>query len=172
MISKKMTERLNRQINREIYSAYLYAGMASKSASLGLKGFENWFLVQIKEELSHAKRMYDYVNESGDRVMLQDIEAPPQEYSSPIDLFEKTLEHEKRVTRMINDLVTLAKQEKDKTTEGFLQWYVEEQEEEEEHAGGVLEKIKKAVEDNGDKGVSIINEYLARRVFTPPEAKV
>ncbi|MFH0839882.1 MAG: ferritin [Candidatus Omnitrophota bacterium] len=170
MISGKMAKAINRQINRELYSAYLYAGMAAHAASIGLKGFENWFLIQVEEETAHARRMYDYLNQNGAKVVLDSIETPPQEYSSPIDLFEKTLEHEKRVTKMINGLVILAGEEGDKNTENFLRWYVKEQMEEEEHAGGAIGKIKESIKKNDEKkGIVDIDAYFLKRKFTPPE---
>ena len=95
MLSEKMTKAINSQINREIYSAYLYLGMSSYAASKGLGGIANWFGVQVQVELSHAKKMYDYVVQASRRVMLLDIESPPQEFSSAKELFEKNLSEDK-----------------------------------------------------------------------------
>ncbi|MDP8299787.1 MAG: ferritin [Candidatus Tantalella remota] len=112
MLSDKMINAINAQINREIYSSYLYLGMGSYATSEGLSGIANWFGIQVQEELSHAQKMYDYVNQQGGRVMLLDIEQPPQDFLSAQDLFKKTLEHEKIVTGLINNLVDIAKEEK------------------------------------------------------------
>lgn len=161
MISRKMTDAINRQINRELYSAYLYLSMASFASSAGLRGFSGWFNVQAREELSHAVKLFDYVAANGPRVLLDDIEKPPQDFLSAADLFEKTLAHEKKVTALINDLLALSKEEKDKATGDFLMWFVKEQEEEEESAAKALEKVKAAA---GDKAVLMtIDSELAKR---------
>ena len=130
MISDKMLKSLSHQINREIYSGYLYLGMAAYATEIGLNGVANWFTVQMREEFDHANRIYDYVVQQGGRVILEAIEQPPQDFSSITDLFEKTLAHEKQVTAMINDLVVQALEEKDKATDIMLQWFVTEQVEE------------------------------------------
>ena len=142
MLSKKVLDALNEQINKEIYSAYFYLGMSAFAASNGLPGVANWFYVQWKEELGHAKKMFDYVHQKGERVRLKAIDEPPQDFTSGADLFEKTLAHEKKVTGLIKSLSELAKKEDDKDTENFLQWFVKEQVEEEEHSLAILEQIK------------------------------
>lgn len=166
MLSEKVVKSLNHQINREIYSAYLYLGMNAYAGSIGLKGFANWFLVQVKEELSHAQIIYNYVNQQGSRVILEAIEVPGQDFSSVKELFEKTLSHEKKVTAMINDLVTIAKLENDYATENFLQWFVKEQVEEESSANDILQKLN-LIGDQGNALFMIDNE-LGQRVFNPP----
>jgi ferritin len=169
MISGKMIESLNEQINKEIYSAYLYLGMASYAITLGLNGVANWFNVQVKEELSHAQKMYGYVNVQGSRVILKAIDEPPQEFTSALNLFEKTLSHEQKVTGMIHDLVHQAKKENDQATEIFLQWFVSEQVEEEENATELVQKFKLA--GNDGNGILMADKDLAARVFMPPEAE-
>ncbi len=166
MLSDKMIKAINGQINREMYSSYLYLGMASYAVSEGLSGIANWFNIQVQEELSHAHKMYDYVNQQGGRVVLLDIEQPPQEFSSIKELFEKTLEHEKIVTGLINQLVDFAKAEKDHATEIFLQWFVTEQIEEEANATDILQKMKLMGKDGN--GLFMIDSELGKRVFTPP----
>ena len=161
MLTKNMTERLNYQMNREIYSGYLYLGMAAYAASAGLKGFANWFNAQFKEELAHAERIFNYINQRGAKVTLKDIEKPPQKFSSGIDLFRRTLEHEKKVTRMINDLVDLAKSENDIKTVDFLQWFVKEQAEEEATPAGILQKLNQLGNDKG--GLLEVDTQLATR---------
>ena len=168
MLSKKITERLNRQINRELYSAYFYMGMASYASSLGLNGFANWFNVQVKEELTHAERFYNYVTHQGARAMLDDIETPPQDFKSPTDLFERTLGHEQKVTKMIHDLVDLARKEKDHATETHLAWFVTEQVEEEANATEALQKLALVGKDGN--GLLVLDSQLAARVFVPPTA--
>lgn len=169
MISEKMIKSINYQINREMYSAYLYLGMSSYATDIGLSGVANWFDVQVQEELSHAKKMYDYVTQQGGRVKLEAIEEPPQDFSSVLDLFEKTLEHEKVVTSLINDLVSQAIDEKDRATEIFLQWFVTEQVEEEANATELVQKFKLVGKEGN--GILMLDKDLSSRVFTPISAE-
>lgn len=166
MLSKKMVKAINGQINKELYSAYLYLGMASYSASLGLNGFANWFGIQVKEELLHAQKMYDYVNQQGEIVKLDAIDSPEQDFKGPEDIFSRTLKHEQKVTAMINNLVSVAREENDNATGIFLQWFVTEQVEEEASASEILQRIK-LVGGKGD-GLFMIDKDLAQRVFTAP----
>lgn len=161
MLSDDILNSLNWQVNRELYSAYFYMGMATYASSIGWKGIANWFNIQAKEELDHAEKIYIYVNGQGRRVKLKEIEQPPQEFSSATDLFNKTLGHEKKVTKMIGDLVALARQEGDKETENFLQWFVKEQLEEEANASGVLKKISSAGYDKD--AIAMVDSQLLKR---------
>ena len=160
-MSKNMADRLNRQMNREIYSGYLYLGMAAYADSIGKGEAANWFRGQWHEELAHADRFYKYINQQGMKVVLEAIETPPQKFLSVLDLFEKTLEHEKKVTKLIHDLVDLAKKENDKDTENFLQWFVKEQIEEEESPAKIIRQLK----DKQSDQVSLQEVYaqLAKR---------
>ncbi|HUU63401.1 MAG TPA: ferritin [Dehalococcoidia bacterium] len=166
MLSKKMEAALNEQLNKEMYSAYLYMSMSAYRTHIGLKGFANWFMVQYQEEMLHAMKFYDYINDQGGQVMLMAIDAPPTEFESPLDMFEKTLKHEQFVTRRINDLVDLAIKEKDDATNIFLQWYVTEQIEEEANDNDIIAKLK-LVGKKGD-ALLMLDKELAARVFTPP----
>ncbi|MBL7117913.1 MAG: ferritin [Candidatus Syntrophoarchaeum sp.] len=166
MLSEKMQEALNTQLNKETYSAYLYMSMSAYSTYIGLKGFANWFMVQYQEEMMHAMKIYDYINDQGGQVKLMAIERPLAEFKSPMDMFEKTLEHEKFITRSINELVDLAIAEKDHATNIFLQWYVTEQIEEEGNDNEIISKLKLVGEDGN--GLLMIDKELAMRVFTPP----
>jgi len=168
MLSKKMEAALNEQLNKEIYSAYLYMSMSAYSTHIGLKGFANWFMVQYQEEMMHAMKFYDYINDQGSQVKLMAIDAPPTEFTSPLDMFEKTLKHEQFVTKRINDLVDLAIKEKDHATNIFLQWFVTEQIEEEANDNDVIAKLK-LVGKKGD-ALLMLDKELAARVFTPPAA--
>ena len=168
MLSNKMVKALNKQINNEIYSAYLYLSMSAYSTFKGLKGFANWFMVQYQEEMTHAMKIYDYVNDQGRQVELMTIAQPPTEFGSPLEMFEKTLEHEKFVTRCINDLVNLAVREKDHATNIFLQWFVTEQIEEEANDNEIISKLK--LVGNEGNGLFMIDKELATRVFTLPTA--
>jgi ferritin len=161
MLSDQMAKKINHQINREIFSSYLYLSMASCAQALGYKGSANWFYSQTQEELIHAKRMYDYIFSQGKRVILEDIEAPEKDFKSVLDMFEKTLAHEKNVTKMIHDLVEDAKKENDKETLVMLDWFVKEQEEEEETPSKIIEKMKSS--GNDEKKLLEIDKELGKR---------
>ena len=166
MLSKKMVDSLNEQINKELYSSYLYLSMAAYAANKGLLGFANWFYVQVKEELAHTEKFYQYVNQQGGRITLKAIEQPPKDFGSPLGLFKKTLEHEQKVTRMIYTLVDIARKERDHATEAFLQWFVTEQVEEEANATENVQKLTLIGKDGN--GLLTIDNKLATRVFVPP----
>ena len=112
MVSKKMEKALNDQVNAELYSAYLYLSMESYFKSLNLNGFANWMRVQTQEEVSHAMKIYDFVNERGGRVILKAIDGPQTKWDSPLVVFKAVYTHEQKVTGLINDLVDLAIKEK------------------------------------------------------------
>lgn len=168
MLNDKMIEALNTQLNKEWYSAYLYMSMSAYSTYIGLKGFANWFMVQYQEEMTHAMRIYDYINDQGGQVKLGAIEQPATEFESLLDIFEKTLEREKFITRSINELVDLAISEKDHATNIFLQWFVTEQIEEEGNDNEIISKLKLVGEDGN--GLFMLDKELATRVFIPPAA--
>jgi ferritin len=165
MLSEKVSKALNKQINAELYSAYLYLSMSAYFKSINLGGFANWMRVQAMEEMTHAMKIYDFVHERGARVTLKQVEEPPSEWSSPLAAFEDTHKHEQKVTGMINDLTNLAKSEKDHVTEVFLQWFVTEQVEEEASADEIVQKLKLVGEAGG--GVFMIDREIAGRSFKP-----
>lgn len=166
MIGKKMQDALNEQINAELYSAYLYLSMVAYFESVNLPGFANWMRVQTQEELTHAMKIYDYVNERGGRVTLKSIAEPPTEWKSPLAAFEDAYKHEQKVTGLINDLVNLAIEEKDHVANMFLQWFVNEQVEEENNADTIVRKIKLMADAPG--GMYLLDNEMGQRVFTPP----
>ena len=170
MLSERMMKSLNKQLNAELYSAYLYLSMAAYFESKNLKGFANWMRVQAQEELTHAMKFFDYINERGGRVYLEAIEKPPTEWKSPLDVFEATYEHEVKVTSMINDLVNMAMEEKDHATYNMLQWFVAEQVEEEASADEVRQQLRMIKEDG--RGIMMLNRELKQRTFTPPAQEV
>lgn len=142
MMTKKMQDALNAQINAEMYSAYLYLAMNAYFESENLGGFANWMAVQAQEEMSHAMKIYGFVNECGGRVMLDAIDKPAGTWKSPLAVFENVYKHEQKVTGLINKLVELAAKEKDHATEIFLQWFVTEQVEEEKNASEIVAKLQ------------------------------
>ncbi|MEM4523538.1 MAG: ferritin [Archaeoglobaceae archaeon] len=146
-LSERILKELNVQLNREIYSAYLYLSMAAYFESIGLKGFANWMKVQWQEELMHAMKFFEYITNRGGRVELYSIEEPPKDWKSPLHVFEFALEHEKNVTKRISNLVELAIDEKDHATFNMLQWFVNEQIEEEKSFEEIVSKLKLAGED-------------------------
>lgn len=166
MISQKLQDAINYQINRELFSEYYYLSMASYFNSAGLSGFENFFLVQGQEERFHAMKMYNFLNERGGRVLLQAIEAPKTEFKSALEVFELAYEHEKLVSTLINDLMDLAIKENDHAAKNHLNWFVEEQVEEEASMDTILNKLK-LIGGQGH-GLLMLDNELAKRVFTPP----
>ncbi len=144
MLSKAMEDALNRQVNREFYSAYLYLAMSAYFESASMKGFAKWMQVQSKEELMHAGKIYDHIIARGGKVTLGDIEAPKGKWNSAGNVFEEVYSHEQKVTAMIHNLVELATKEKDHASFEMLQWFVKEQVEEEASAGDILAQIKMA----------------------------
>ncbi|HSA37662.1 MAG TPA: ferritin [Methanoregula sp.] len=161
MISKTLETALGRQVNRELYSAYLYLSMSSYFETVSLKGFAKWMRVQAKEERMHAMKIYDYVISRGGKVILQDIEAPKNKWASAGKVFEDSYAHEQKVTAMINGLVDLAIKEKDHATFEMLQWFVKEQVEEEEHASDILNQIKIVGDVPGH--LFVLDHHLGKR---------
>ena len=166
MLKKKMLKALNSQINAEMYSAYLYLSMESYFRSVSLSGFAVWMRVQVQEELLHAMKLYDFVNERGGRVMLDTISRPDAEWESPLAAFEQIFVHEQKVTAQINDLMELTISEQDHATRIFLQWFVSEQVEEEASVSGVVNKLR--LIQNDSSGLFLLDAEMAKRVFVPP----
>jgi ferritin len=169
MISKKLEDAINSQINKELYSAYFYLAMSAYCTTKDLDGFANFFYVQYQEETFHAMKFYHFVLDRGGNVVLTKIDTPPADFKSPLDVFERTLEHEQLVTKSINDLLDLATKENDHASASFLKWYVDEQVEEEATVTKLVNKMKLIGNDIG--GLFIIDNELKARVFTPPAAK-
>ncbi len=161
MISKEMEHALNEQVNKEFYSAYLYLAMSAYCTKIGLPGFAHWMRLQYEEENLHVTKMYDYILDQGGEVHLKAIEEPQKEYGPPLEVFEKTLEHEQFVTRSIHNLMSLAIDEKDYATQAFLQWYVTEQVEEESNVQDILNPLRMVGSDKG--GLMMIDQKLAGR---------
>lgn len=166
MISDKMQTAINEQINAELYSSYLYLAMSSYFTSVNLTGMGNWMRVQTQEELFHAIKMYDFVNERGGRALMKAIAQPPADWGSALAVFESALAHEQKVTGLINNLLDLALAERDHATAIFLQWFVTEQVEEEANAGGIVNKLKLIGSDTS--GLFALDQELGSRVFTMP----
>jgi len=142
MLSKTMQDAINEQIKNELYSSYLYLSMAGYFEGQTLPGFAHWMRVQEGEERMHAMKFFDYVYDRGGAVALKVIEAPPTNFEGPLDVFEKVLAHEQKVTALIHKLHEVAVQEKDYASQVFLQWFITEQVEEEKNATQIIEKLK------------------------------
>jgi ferritin len=166
MISKAMEKAINEQINKEIYSAYLYLSMSAFAKTQALDGFANWFYVQSLEEMIHAQKFYNYILDQGGKVELAKIDGPPTTFKSMLDCFEQTLKHEQFVTSRINALSNQAVEEKDHATQILLQWFVTEQIEEEASADAIRRKLALISNDGG--ALFMIDKDLAARVFMPP----
>jgi ferritin len=163
MVSKTLEKALNKQINNEFWSAYLYLSMSMHFADNGLPGIANWFRIQFQEEQEHALKIADYLISKGNRVELEPIAEVPTSWDSPLAAYEYTLDQEQKVTVLINDLVALARSENDFATENMLLWFVNEQIEEEETAQGLIDNLK-LIGDNGF-GLYTIDKELGARVL-------
>jgi len=163
-----MEKSFNEQINEELYSAYLYLSMVAYFESTNLPGFANWMRVQTQEEVVHAMKFYDYINQRNGRVVLTALADPQIEWKSQMDAFEAAYKHEVHITAKINELVNLAIEEKDHAANMFLQWFVNEQVEEEKNPSDIIQKLK--LIKNSSEGLYMLDKELATRVFTPPPA--
>jgi ferritin len=169
VMNEKMQDALNEQINAEMYSSLLYLAMSAYFESLDLPGFANWMRVQAKEEDFHVQKMFDYIVERGGRVVLGGIDKPPSEWESPLAVFEAAYAHEQKVSGLIHDLVGLASDLKDRATESFLRWFVDEQVEEE----ASVDKIVKMLRLGDGQPVAMLmadRELAARTLVLPPDA--
>lgn len=161
MISDKMAKALNDQLNKELASAYVYLAMAGYFEAKSLGGMSNWMFKQYSEENAHAKKIWSYLGDQDRRVSLQKIDEPSNDFSSPIAAFQEALKHEQFITSSINDLVEQAIEEKDHATNGFLQWFVQEQVEEESSVRTIIEKLEMVKEV--PHGLIMIDRELSTR---------
>jgi ferritin len=171
MMTKKMEQAINQQINAELYSSYLYLAMAAWFTTQNLKGFVNWLKCQALEELYHAVKLYGFLETRSARPHLEAVAQPALEWGSAEEAFAEVCQHEQKVSALINNLVNIALEEKDHASNAFLQWFVNEQVEEEASAQEILEKLKLAAGQGA--AVLMIDQELGGRVFTvPPDIKV
>lgn len=163
MLSEKVQSAINEQINKELWSSYLYLSMAAYFEDQNLPGFSNWMRVQAQEEVTHAMKFFDYVNSRGGRVVLKPIDKVQVEWDNVQSAIEDTLNHEKKVTASIYDLVDIADKEKDHATNQMLQWFIAEQVEEEANADDLLQKIE--MTEGKAHALLMIDKELATRQF-------
>lgn len=161
MLKPKMEKMLNEQINKEFYASYLYLDMAAKCSEMGRPGFAKWFKLQAKEEIEHAMKIYSYIHEQGGNVKLDAIDKPNVGESAIKDLFEKALEHEKYVTKSINELMDEAVKSNDYATQIFLQWFIMEQLEEESSVQEIIDSLNNMGDSKA--GLYVIGRKLYKR---------
>lgn len=161
MINEKIEKALNAQINKELFSSYLYLSMSSYFESKNLTGMAAWMKIQADEEHLHAMKFYAYVIQKGGRVLLASIEAPKSDWKSVVEVYEETYTHEKFITASIDELVNLSLEVKDHATNNFLQWFVTEQVEEEANVTKIIDDLK-MIGDNS-YGIFMLDRELGTR---------
>jgi len=161
MLSAKLLQALNDQLNAELYSSYLYLAMAARCHALNLPGAAHWLEVQSKEESEHAKKIYEYIILRRGEVKLQAIQQPPNNWTKLSQLFDDVMAHEQHITKRILDLAKLAEQEGDVATQSFLRWFVDEQVEEEASVDAIVQRLK--LVGDAPQGLFWIDRELAQR---------
>lgn len=169
MINEKVGKILNEQVNKELYSAYLYLSMSAYFSDLGLLGFANWMRIQAQEEQAHAMFIYDFLLDRGEKVVLSAIDAPPSTWANSLNVMEEVLKHEVYVTSLINNIVSVAEEVKDRATMSYMNWFVDEQVEEEANAKEIIDKLKLIGDDKS--ALYLLDKDLSTRVFVQPMIK-
>jgi ferritin len=162
-----MLEAFNEQLQNELESSYLYLAMAAHFNGTALPGFARWMRLQSQEEYAHAMKFFDFIHQRDGRVQLRAIEQPAAVFASPLDVFERALEHERSVTERIHHLFGLAQQERDYASQTFLQWFVDEQVEEEDTARGIVDHLRLA--GGNATALLFLDRELASRAALPPD---
>jgi ferritin len=165
-ITANVQEVLNKQVNAEFWSAYMYLSMAAWFEEKGLKGFANWMRVQFQEETAHALKFFNYITDRQGKAVLEPIAAVPTEWTSILNVMEETYQHELKVTELIYNCLEVAEKGKDRATMSMLQWYVDEQMEEESNVDEIINQLK-LIGDNG-QAIYLLDKELATRVFVDP----
>lgn len=161
MISNTMQDAINAQINKELYSYYLYLAMSAHFTENNLEGFGHWLKVQADEEMTHAMKFFDFLLDRGGHVKLDAIASPPSTWKTSNELFEQVLAHEQMITASINSLYELALKEKDYPSQVLLQWYINEQVEEEKNATFIIHQLK--LIDARGTAVLMLDKQLGKR---------
>ena len=167
MVSQEMVQALNKQLQKEMYSAYLYLGMSAWCSEQSFNGSANWFMMQYDEEMMHAMKVYKYLLDQGAKVELATLKASSTTYKNLLGCFEQSLSHERAMTKSFNKLCDFALKEKDHASYTFFQWFVNEQIEEEATVSEVISQLKLVGDGNG---LYMIDSQLAKRVATPLDA--
>lgn len=166
MINSELEQIINEQINKELYSEYLYLAMKLHFEDMNLQGFVNWFDVQVQEEHAHAVGFMNYLTERGGSVKLMAIDKPEVKGNTPLEVFKQVLEHEEYVTSLINSVADVAEKVKDRAAMSFVDWYIKEQVEEESNVGNVLKTLELIGDDK--KALLLFDKDLATRTFVAP----
>ncbi len=166
MLSEKLTNAINKQLNYELFSGHVYVAMAAWCEENDLPGFANFFIVQEQEERFHAMKFFNFLTEMEEKPVLTGMPDPQNEYENLIDVFETALEHEKGVTSRIYNLMDIAQEDKEYRTISMLNWFIDEQREEEDTFSSLLAIVKR-VEGHGNQ-IYNLDKELGARTFTPP----
>ena len=166
MLDKKVAQLLNTQINKEVYSEYLYLDFSNYFAYEGLEGFANWYSIQAKEEHDHAMLILQYLQNNGYKVTLSAIDKPGKKLTKHGDPLKFSLEHEQYITSLINNIYAAADKANDYRTMQFLDWFVKEQGEEEKNAEGMIKKFELFGADA--KSLYLLDTELKGRVYAAP----
>ena len=166
MLSAKVKDLLNAQVNAEFYSAYLYLDFSNYYKDEGLDGYSNWYMIQAQEERDHAMLFIQYLQQQGETVVLEAIDKPDKTFKDFMDPLKYGAEHERHVTALINDIYAVAYDEKDFRTMQFLDWFVKEQAEEEDNADDNIKKFELFGSDS--KGLYMLDSEMQSRVYTAP----
>ena len=166
MLNRKVHDLLNDQINKELYSAYIYLDFANYFTDRGLDGFANWYTIQAQEERDHAMLFYTYLKNNNERVEFKSVDKPDKPLVSDLEILREGLRHEEYVTSLINDIYSAAAEVKDYRTQKFLDWFIDEQGEEETNANDLITKYELYGEDK--KGLYMLNSELKARVYSAP----
>lgn len=164
MLSKKLTDALNEQMNYEFYSAHVYLATAAYCSAKSLDGFANFFLVQAEEERYHAMKFYNFINDMGERASISAMDQPANTFTDMLDAFEHSLSHEKEVTGRIYHLADLAMDEREHATLTFLNWFIDEQVEEEASFDTLIQRLKRIQHDS--HAFEMLDIELSKRTFT------
>ncbi|MFO7819161.1 MAG: ferritin [Halanaerobacter sp.] len=167
MLSEKLVAALNEQMNFELLSAHYYLAMAGYCEEEDLSGFAHFFWVQAEEERFHAEKFFNFINETGGRAEFGQIDKPQNDFESVTEVVETALEHEKKVTKRIYELMDLAQEENEYAAINFLDWFVEEQVEEEDTMEGILSKLERF--GSNSNGLFMLDSNLAQRTFEKPQ---
>lgn len=166
MLSEKLMNSINKQINYEIYSANIYLAMQAYFSANDLDGFANFFKVQIQEENFHAMKFFNYLNQMGGRVIIDGVPAPENNFESVLHVFKEGFAHEQKVTKRIYNLMDIATEEKEHATISLLKWFIDEQVEEENTFNTIIKRLERISEDSA--ALYMLDSELAARTFTPP----
>lgn len=170
MLNKRVKDLIVDQVNKELYSAYLYLDFANYYDANHLDGFVNWYTIQAKEEMDHAMLFYKYLHKNDEHVVLSAIDKPDKEFTDYLGPVKAGLEHEKYVTSLIENINKVANECNDKETMRILKWFLDEQEEEEENAGDLIAKTEFALEN--PNGIPVLNNELKKRKYKAPTLKL